>query len=164
LGDPDLRENFLERVFAYRRWQEMTTSSLTAARLIEFHTTHKLTLMAHNVDAYRRLGRLVAGANRRTAKDLSARYIRGFMEALAQPTTPKRHANVLMHAMGYLKKQLDTESKAELLELIDAYRLGQAPRIVPLTLLRHHFRRFPDPYVARQVYLNPGPEEIKLYG
>jgi uncharacterized protein YbgA (DUF1722 family)/uncharacterized protein YbbK (DUF523 family) len=164
LGDPDLRENFFERVFAYWRWQDMAASGVTAARLIEFHTSHKLTLMAHNIDVYRRLGRFVAGASRRNAKDLSERYIRSFMAALAQPATPKRHANVLMHVMGYLKKRLDADDKAELLKLIDAYRLGQAPRIVPLTLLRHHFRCFPDPYVARQVYLNPGPEEIKLCG
>lgn len=164
LGDPDLRENFFARVFAYRRWQEMAASGVTAARLIEFHTSHKLTLMAHNIDAYRRLGRLVAGASRRNAKDLSTRYIRGFMAALAHPATPKRHANVLMHIMGYLKKQLDADDKTELLALIDAYRLGRAPRIAPLTLLRHHFRRFPDPYVARQVYLNPGPEEVHLCG
>lgn len=164
LGDPDLRENFFERVFACRRWQETVSSGVTAASLIEFHTSHKLTLMAHSVNAYRRLGRLVAGASRRNAKDISARYIRGFMAALAQPATPKRHTNVLMHVMGYLKKRLNAEDKAELLALIDAYRLGQAPRIVPLTLLRHYFRRFPGPHVARQVYLNPGPEEISLCG
>ena len=86
------------------------------------------------------------------------------MAALVQPATLKRHANVLMHVVGYLKKRLDAEDKAELLALIEAYRLGRAPRIVPLTLLRHHFRRFPDPHVARQVYLNPGPEEINLCG
>jgi uncharacterized protein YbgA (DUF1722 family)/uncharacterized protein YbbK (DUF523 family) len=164
LRDPGLRENFFERVFAYRRWQDMTAAGLTAARLIEFHTSHKLTLMAHHIDAYRRLGRLVAGASRRNARDLSARYIRGFMAALARPATPKRHANVLMHVMGYLKKRLDAEDKAELLELIDAYRFGQAPRVAPLTLLKHYFRHFPNPYVARQVYLNPGPEEIHLCG
>ncbi|MEK7207318.1 MAG: DUF523 and DUF1722 domain-containing protein, partial [Pseudomonadota bacterium] len=164
LGDPDLRENFFARVFAYRRWQEIAASGVTAARLIEFHTSHKLTLMAHNLAAYRRLGRLVAGASRRNAKDLSTRYIHGFMAALAQPATPRRHANVLMHVMGYLKKRLDAEDKVELLELIDACRLGQVSRAVPLTLLRHYFRRFPNPYIAQQVYLNPDPEEFRLCG
>jgi len=162
LGDPDLRENFFERVFAYRRWQETAASSVTAVRLIEFHTSHKLTLMAHNTDAYRRLGRLVSGAGRRDVKDISARYIRDFMKVLAQPATPKRHANVLMHVMGYLKKQLDADDKAELLELIDAYRRGQVPRIVPFTLLKHHFRRFPNAYIAHQAYLHPYPGGIGL--
>jgi len=160
LGDPDLRENFFERVLAYRRWQEMVAAGATAARLIEFHTSHKLTLMAHSVDANRRLGRLVAGASRRNAKHLSERYIHGFMEALARPATPRTHTNVLMHVMGYLKKRLDAEDKAELLELIDAYRLGQVPRIVPLTLLKHHFRRFPDSYITHQVYLHPAPAAL----
>jgi uncharacterized protein YbgA (DUF1722 family) len=77
------------------------------------------------------------------------------MEALKHRATRKRHTNVLMHLMGYLKKHLNPEDKAELLELIAAYRLGQLPLIVPMTLLKHHFRRFPDSYIQQQVYLNP---------
>jgi len=162
LSDPRLRENFIERVFAYRRWQDLVASGLTASRLVDFHTRHKLALMAHDVESYRALGRLVARAGSRTPNELGHDYISRFMTAMKRLATPARHANVMMHLMGYLKKELDAIDKAELLELIHAYRQGVLPLASPLTLLRHHFRRYPDPYIARQTYLHPDPREWLL--
>ncbi len=162
LNDPVLRENFIERVFAYRRWQDLAAAGFTMARLVEFHTTHKMTLLAHGTENYRRLGRLVANEVRRSPRALAKEYAVGFMEAMRHRATRKRHTNVLMHLMGYLKKVLDSDDKRELLEVIENYRLGYVPLIVPITLLKHYFRRFPDPYVARQVYLNPHPQELML--
>jgi uncharacterized protein YbgA (DUF1722 family)/uncharacterized protein YbbK (DUF523 family) len=162
LNDPVLRENFVERVFAFRRWQELVKGGLSPAGLVDFHTRHKLSVMAHGDVYYRRLGRLVADAGRRPMDELAAEYVGGFMEAMSQRATRKRHTNVLMHLMGYLKRHLDRDDKAELLEIVERYRIGQVPLIVPITLLKHHFRRFPDPYVARQVYLDPHPRELML--
>ncbi len=164
LGNPRLRENFIERVFVYRRWQQLTDRGLTVSRLVEFHTRHKLALMAHDVESYRGLGRLVAQAGKRNLKEFGHDYIGRLMEALKRPATPARHANVLMHLMGYLKKKLDATDKAELLEMIHAYRRGQAPFAAPLTLLKHHFRRYPDPDVTQQSYLHPDPRELLLRG
>lgn len=164
LGDARLRENFIERVFVYRRWQELTARGLTAARLVEFHTRHKLALMAHDVEAYRSLGRLVAQAGRRNPKETGGEYLRRLMQAFQRPATPARHANVMLHLMDYLKKFLDGSDKAELLEMIHAYRKGEAPFAAALTLLKHHFRRHPDPYVGGQTYLYPDPRELMLRG
>lgn len=164
LGNPRRRGNFIERVFVYRRWQQLTDLGLTASRLVEFHTRHKLALMAHDVESYRAIGRLVAQAGKRNSKELGRDYISRLMEAFKRPATPARHANVLMHLMGYLKKELDATDKAELLEMIHAYRRGQAPFAVPLTLLKHHFRRYPDRYITQQTYLNPDPREWLLRG
>ncbi len=164
LGNPRLRENFIERVFVYRRWQELVARGLSASRLMEFHAHHKLALMAHDVEAYRALGRLVAQAGRRNLKEFGHDYIRRLMDALRRPATPARHANVMMHLMGCLKMQLDAEDKAELLEMIHAYRRGETPFAAPLTLLRHYFRRFPDPTVMHQTYLHPDPRELLLRG
>lgn len=162
LHDPVLRENFIERLYAYRRWQDLRATRLSAAKLVAFHSAHKLTLMAHSTVAYGALGRLVAEAGTRPLGELARRYLEGFTAALRQPATRKRHANVLMHLMGYLKRQLDGGDKAELLAVIERYRRGQLPLIVPITLLKHHFRRHPNAYVAGQVYLNPHPEELML--
>ena len=162
LGDPVLRENFIERVFAYRRWQELEARGLSAARLVDFHTIHKLNLMAHGTEHYRAW---VKSSHRPAPRDCGSAaqlYIDGFMAALKHRATRKRHTNVLMHIMGYLKKNLDSDDKAELLEVIEAYRLGLVPLIVPITLLKHHFRRHPDAYMARQIYLNPHPPELML--
>ena len=162
LVEPLWRDNFIERVFAYRRWQDLLASGFTAAGLMEVHARHKLILMAHGAAYYRTLGRLAAeGKGLRPAR-LCEEYGIGFMAALGHPATRKRHANVLQHLMGYLKKQLDPDGKAELLELIDAYRLGVLPLIAPQTLLRHHFRRFPHPYVEKQFYLYPDSLELQL--
>lgn len=165
LSDPDLRDNFLERVFAYRRWQNLYTASVTAARLVEFHTAHKLALMAHGPTHYTTLGRLVARAERRNARPMAASYIERFMEVLSRRATRRMHANVLMHAAGYLKQKLDAGDRAELRDTIDAYRTTAVPLLVPITLLRHHFRRHPDTWIGCQVYLYPDAVELALrYG
>lgn len=164
LGDPLLRDNFLERVFTYHRWQRLTAQRLTPGALVEFHTRHKLALMAHGTEPYRALGRLVAEAGRRPIRELADEYIAGLMQALRQRATARRHTNVLMHVMGYLKQRLDRDDKEELLELIDGYRRDRVPRIAPITLLKHHFRKHPNDYIAAQTYMNPDPLELKLRG
>lgn len=164
LGDPLLRDNFLERVFTYHRWQQLTARRLTPKALVEFHTRHKLAVMAHGAGPYRALGRLVAEAGRRPTRELGNDYIAGLMQALHQRATARRHTNVLMHVMGYLKQQLDRDDKQELLELIEGYRQDRVPRIAPITLLRHHFRKHPNDYIAGQTYMNPDPLELRLRG
>lgn len=161
LNDPGLRDNFIERVFAYRRWQALRPR-LTAAQLVAFHTAHKLVLMAHGPARARTLGRLVAEIRPTNVKRVGTEYAQAFMQALARPATRKTHTNVLMHVMGYLKRQLSAEDKVELAALIDAYRLGRAPLLAPLTLLKHHLRHHPDPFLAQQLYLYPDPHELML--
>jgi len=162
LMDPVLRENFIERVFVHHRWQQLLASGLSAQKLVDFHTEHKFSVLAHHEETYRAMGRLVAEAGERDLDELAGEYFHALMTALKHRATRRRHTNVLMHVMGYLKKYIDSGDKAELLDLIDRYRNGQLPLIVPITLLKHHLRRFPDPYINRQVYLNPHPDELML--
>ncbi|HKJ70373.1 MAG TPA: DUF523 and DUF1722 domain-containing protein [Gammaproteobacteria bacterium] len=162
LGDPVLRENFIERVFVHERWHREVAAAPSAKALVDFHSAHKLLLMAHDQQAYRELGRLVAEAGSGDIAATVSTYFERLMAALRKPATRKGHANVLYHLMGYLKEKLDGEDKAELGELIESYRTGRVPLIVPITLLNHHFRRHPHPYVARQVYLQPHPAELML--
>lgn len=164
LGDPLLRDNFLECVFIYHHWQKLNQQRLTPKALVDFHTRHKLAVMAHGTEYYRALGRLVAAAGSRPIRELADEYIAGLMDALRHRATARRHTNVLMHIMGYLKTQLNRDDKQELLELIEQYRLGRLPRIVPITLLKHHFRNHPNDYIAGQSYLNPDLVELKLRG
>ncbi|HQU16357.1 MAG: hypothetical protein B7Z66_12890 [Chromatiales bacterium 21-64-14] len=162
LNDPALRENFIERVFAYHRWRTLCAARLTPRALVAFHAAHKLTLMSHGTEHYRTLGRLVADAGARSMQGLAAEYATGFMGALRHLATRRRHTNVLQHLSGYLKRVLDRDDRAELQETIEAYRTGLLPLVVPITLFKHHFRRQPDPYIAQQVYLHPYPEELML--
>jgi uncharacterized protein YbgA (DUF1722 family)/uncharacterized protein YbbK (DUF523 family) len=162
LGDPELRNNFIERVFAYRRWQVLVESGLTAPRLTAFHDAHRLALLTHGERPYRELGRLVARIGRRDARRVDADYIRLFMAALRHRATPTRHVNVLRRAAGYLEKYLKANEKAELLDLIDAYRRGASPLAAPVTLLRHYVLRHPDPRLSTQTYFYPDPPEFTL--
>jgi len=162
LGDAVLRENFIERVFVYHRWQQMVRDGLTAGELVEFHSDHKYLILAHEQEAYRQLGRLVADAGKGELEQLAADYIAILMRTLKRPATPRQHVNVLQHLLGYLKENLDKIDREEMVETIEQYRQGLLPLIVPITLIRHHFRRNPDTYVLRQYYLSPHPKELML--
>jgi uncharacterized protein YbgA (DUF1722 family)/uncharacterized protein YbbK (DUF523 family) len=162
LMDPVLRENFVERVFVYHRWQQLMTPRLTAGTLVEFHTRHKFIVLAHDEKRYRELGRLVAAAGGRNIAATGRSYIKLLMQALRKPATRTRHSNVLQHLFGFFKKNLDADDKRELLALIDSYRRGHVPLVVPITLIRHYLRRFPEPYVNAQYYLAPHPDELML--
>jgi uncharacterized protein YbgA (DUF1722 family)/uncharacterized protein YbbK (DUF523 family) len=162
LVDPRLRDNFVERVFAYQRLRALFAARWTLGGLVAFHTAHKLSLMAHSVSAYRSLGRLVAEAKSLGRADLESRYTEGFMTALAAIATTRRHVNVLQHMAGYFKKPLDAASRAELAATIEDYRAGLVPLVVPITLIRHHVRQHAVSYLADQVYLAPHPKELML--
>ncbi len=162
LTDPVLRENFVTRVYVYHRWQRMRKTGITAARLVEFHTRHKMLIRSYGEIGYRRLGRLVAEAGTGDIDELADEYLDVLMKTLKRPATRKQHSNVLSHLAGYLKRDIDAGDKAELVRLIDDYRLGRVPLVVPITMLKHHFRRRPDPYVGHQYYLEPHPEELQL--
>jgi uncharacterized protein YbgA (DUF1722 family)/uncharacterized protein YbbK (DUF523 family) len=162
LCDPRLRENFVERVFAYGRLRDLFAPRWSIADLVRFHTAHKLLLLAHSPAAYAALGRLVARAKevgRQAARD---RYERDFMAALAIVATPRRHANVLQHMAGYFRDGLDEADRKELADLVEQYRLGLVPLVVPLTMVQHHVRRLGIDYLAGQVYLAPHPRELML--
>ena len=162
LNDAVLRENFVNRVFVYRRWQILVESGLAVSRLIQFHADHKYLVMAHSQAANQRLGRLLSNLSGIDLGALGDEYVRELMTALTRRVTRKRHSNVLYHIMGYLKHAIDGGDKAELVQTIEAYRRGEVPLVVPITLLRHYFRRHPDPYMERQHYLRPHPDQLSL--
>lgn len=159
LNDPELRENFIERVVTRYRWQQLLAQGITPARLVQFHTRHKLSVMAHNQAAYRRLGQLVATAGNRGFSALCHRYEQELMQAMQRLATRKSHTNTLQHLQGYFSKQLSAGDRAELGGLIDDYRLGLVSLAVPLTLIRHHFRHHPNDWALQQTYLEPYPHE-----
>ncbi len=162
LGDPVLRENFIERVFVFNRWQTLVRDGLTPAKLVAFHTSHKFLILAHNQSAFRRMGRLVAQAGVREPDELAAEYVAELMGALKRRATRKQHVNVLQHLFGYVSRHVDASDRAEMVEIIEQYRKKLVPLIVPITLLKHHFRRHPQEYVERQYYLTPHPKELML--
>jgi uncharacterized protein YbgA (DUF1722 family)/uncharacterized protein YbbK (DUF523 family) len=162
LLDPGLRDNFIERVFAYRRLKTLFSGRWTLGQVVAFHTAHKFVLLAHSVDAYRALGRLVAEGRAQARMTLRDRYRDGFMTALGVVATRRNHTNVLMHMVGHFRGQLDSSSRDHMLTCIDDYRCERLPLVVPVTLIRQHARRLGIDYLAGQVYLDPHPKEVAL--
>jgi len=162
LSDPRLRDNFVERVFAYVRLRALFATRWTAGDLVRFHTAHKMALLAHSTEMYTELGRLVARAKSLDRGDVETRYRELFMDALAKMATARKHTNVLLHMAGHFKQLLEIDEKQELLTSVEDYRIGLVPLVVPLTLIKHHVRRHKVDYLAGQVYLDPHPKELML--
>lgn len=156
LHDPVLRENFVTRVFAYAHWQGLERTGLTRRRLIEFHSRYKYLLMAHSIPHYQQTGALLADL-KQDFEAKASRYLALLMAGLAVPATRRGHANVLSHLQGYFKRHLDSATRQELDELVHSYRRGEIPLLAPITLLKHHLRKYPDDYLRNQVYLDPHP-------
>jgi uncharacterized protein YbgA (DUF1722 family)/uncharacterized protein YbbK (DUF523 family) len=162
LHDPGLRENFIERIFVHRRWRQLLADRPGIGDLVAFHTAHKLLILSHSEKIYRDMGRLVAQASSLVLEEVLDSYEQLLMAALKLQSTLNKHTNVLMHMLGYFKKQLSSDEKAELLEIIERFKMGFLPLIVPVTLINHFVRKYHEEYLAGQFYLNPHPLELKL--
>lgn len=163
LNDPKLRENFIARVFAMRRWKDMEAEGFTRARLMAFHARHKFLCMARNQAGARRLGKLLGSARPgEPAEALAETYLDEFTAVMRRPPSPRGHTNALQHMAGYVSDALDGEDRAELADAIHQYRRGLLPLVVPLTLVRHHARRQQQTYLLDQAYLSPHPHELML--
>ena len=162
LHDPALRENFIEAIFTLQRWRQMLVLDGGRSALVDFHTHHKLLLRAHSLEHLRQLGKLVAQAAKLPLPELYDRYQQLLLEALKRKTTTRKNTDVLYHLMGYFKGDLSRDEKQELRDLIDLYHRGLLPLIVPVTLINHYVRKYNEPYLKGQWYLNPHPIELQL--
>jgi uncharacterized protein YbgA (DUF1722 family)/uncharacterized protein YbbK (DUF523 family) len=162
LHDPKLRENFIEAIFTLKRWREMIGQGRRLGNLVAFHTNHKLLVLAHSPEHYRKMGKLVAGGKSVRTGTLFSKYEALLVEALRLKTTARKNTNVLDHTLGYFKKQLTADEKQEMLEIIQQYRSGHVPLVVPVTLINHYVRKYGEPYLSRQVFLSPHPLELQL--
>lgn len=175
LNNSELRENFLTRVFAYDAWfryvegegddalwgeGEKVPSPI--ARIIDFYTAYKYLLLAHNQDATRELGRLLADSKAVAASELAFAVRGRIMQILSRPASRKDRTNALMHSQGHLKEFLNKQEKAELQQLIEDYRLGRKPLSAVLTMLRHYLPRSPNSFIHNQVLLAAEPAELGL--
>jgi len=162
LNDPKLRENFIEQIFALKRWRDMMAKGKTRGNLVEFHTRNKMLIRSHSENHYRLMGKMVAAAKSMSSSALFDRYEEILMDALRLKSTVAKHTNVMMHMLGYFKKELTGDEKKEMLEIIEAYRGERLPLVVPLTLFSHYVRKYDQPYLKQQTYLNPHPTALKL--
>jgi uncharacterized protein YbgA (DUF1722 family)/uncharacterized protein YbbK (DUF523 family) len=162
LCDPVLRENFIERVYAFRRVRRLLEDGTQVGDLVRFHTQHKLQLLAHSPAQYTALGRFVAHARVTAPERVMADYRRAFTTALTTIVTRARHVNVLQHAAGYFRRVLSTAACRDVAAVIVDYQRGLTPLVVPLRLIEHYARLHGVRYLCNQIYLNPYPHELML--
>lgn len=153
LNDQEIRDNFVQRVHVYHRWQQVIESGINAKKLVNFHTRHKFILLAHHEITYRELGRVIAKLGKQNISQVANEYIAKLMGALARKSTRGKHTNVLQHIMGFLKTHMEPGDKQEMVDVIGKYRDGVLPLVVPLMLLRHYLRRHPSNYIRNQYYM-----------
>ena len=162
LNDVNIRDNFLIRIYAYSDWRQNVIANLTKTGLIQYHARHKYLLMAHSNHAYQELGRLLSNLKAAPLTEIAQQYIAGFMQAMSKPASRKRNTNALMHVAGYLKRVVDQADRTTVAALIEQYRIGQVPIVVPLTMMQHFMRKHlpHESYIQQQAYLSPYPEAL----
>lgn len=152
LFDPARCANFVMRTFVYAHWRRMCAHGMTAAGLIAFHTAYKYLVMAHDIEAYRRIGHLLSDLSE-GLENVVGRYVADLLGTLSRPASRAGHANALAHLQGYASGA--TNARRELADLIDTYRLGRVALTEPMSLLRQHLLESGDTYALNQTYLNP---------
>ncbi len=162
LHDPKLRENFIEAIFVMKRWRESLEPRPTRGAFVDFHTRHKLLIMSHSPKHMRLMGKMIAEIKSHSLDDFRLQYESSLMEALRLKTTRRKNTDTLFHVVGFFKKQITADEKQELVETVENYRKGYVPLIVPITLLSHYVRKYDQPYLRDQLYLNPHPIELQL--
>lgn len=162
LHDPVLCENFFTRVYAYHAWQNMVLAQPGHAALVEFHARHKYMIMAHYPQGYKQLGQIVAKGSKDALPTLLDEYFTAFMTALKRRANRKSHTNAMMHILGYVKKSVAGKERNQLLTLIEEYRQGMVPLIAPMAMLRHFIENHGNPYIQKQTYLTPHPDQLGL--
>lgn len=161
LNDAAIRENFISRVIIYSRLRELQRDN-SLHHLLQFHARHKLIFMSHNQQKTRAIGKRLSQVRAADIEDFMPAYVSATMEILTIIATKRNHVNVLQHMQGYLKRDIDSQDKQELCDVTNQYRLGKLPLIVPISLMRHYFRRHPNPWINNSYYLDPHPRELML--
>ncbi len=168
MHNPAVRDNWVERVFAYRRLDHLFTGGCKTVDLVAFHETHRLVLMSHFRAAYDELGRILqefpAKSSSRVPAALAKQYRGRFMAVLCRPTTRSKNAAVLRLILTSLEAGLDSKTRLRLAALIDDYRQGDdgVPLVVPRTLLAHFADVLQVAEFCTQVYLHPDSAELGL--
>jgi len=162
LADPELRHNFVQRVFIYQCWNQLCLSGLSWSGLNDFHSRHQLIFMSHDQEMTHNLGYELSEFATMDIAECVASYGASMMSILKIGSTRDNHVNVLQYIQGHLNTSLEQGAQIELSESIEQYRRGVLPLEVPVTLLRHHFMRRQDDCIWHSYYIHPYPNGILL--
>ncbi len=160
LGDPRTRESFIERIFVVARFREYQDAGETLEGLLDFHARHELIFMAHSPECASTMARLLARPSSMRRARLMERYTELLSRAMETPVTTTKNVKVLRHIV--LRLELGERDAEHAATVIQDYKAGNVPLLVPIVLLRHYVERAADVGLSRQRYLDPYPVELGL--
>lgn len=163
LDEPELRHNFLIRVFALYDWYKTVAFAPAPEKLITFYSRYKYQVMAHHLPGYGAIGKLLSDLSRRDVRDICDEFLQLLMDSLSHVATRNGNTNTLMHLRGYLRWKLLPHEGDEVTRLIEAYHRGDVPLAAPLKVMRQHIGKIDDPYLQKQTFWEPYPEKLALY-
>ncbi|MEO0123782.1 MAG: DUF523 and DUF1722 domain-containing protein [candidate division WOR-3 bacterium] len=158
LKNPELREHFLIRIFAYAEFRRLK-ENLSANELVKFHTRYKYMLMTYSQKNLKEMGKIVADG-KMGLKEKLENYKNLFYGAFAKKPSRSKHFNTILHIYGYFSKNLNEKEKKHFLNLLEKYKNRMVALVTIIEMLKNFAYRFDNTYLLSQTYLNPFPEEL----
>ena len=157
----ELREAFLTRVFTHADFRRVKRSG-KMKDLVAFQAASKLLLMAYNQKEMKELGRITANREKKGFAEVAEEYEEHLNLAMAKTPRKTSIINVLMHAMGYFKRELTAKEKAYFLDLMEKYRKGNLPLSSLQSVLYGWIVKYENEYLETQTFFRPFPEGLVL--
>lgn len=157
LTNYNIREHFLTRVYSLFHFGQAVNDMKS---LVHFHSNNKYLLMAYHQKLQKLMGQIVANHDRLPTADVIANYHQHLKQALSAPLKRGTNINMLMHLMGYFKRDLSPAEKDYFLNVLNQYKTKKIPFSVPLSILKSWVIRFNEPYLKTQTIFEPFPEGI----
>jgi uncharacterized protein YbgA (DUF1722 family)/uncharacterized protein YbbK (DUF523 family) len=154
-----IREHWLTKLFTLKSFRSVKELR-SQHRLVQFHSSNKFLFMAYNQNLMRSMGRIVANPLKNPTDLVFQEYEKHLFNLLNTPPPFTSHINVLMHILGYFKKELKAQEKAFFLDELDKFRAGWIPLFMVIELIKSWMMRVEQPYLQEQSYFNPYPEEL----
>jgi uncharacterized protein YbgA (DUF1722 family)/uncharacterized protein YbbK (DUF523 family) len=154
-----IREHFLTKVFLFASFRKIKAKG-RFSDLVTFHANNKLLLMAYHQTNQKQLGRIISNRKEKPLSKILESYETILSRSFAKNARYISHVNVLMHALGFFKKTLNSNEKKHFLDILDKYRERKASLSHALTILQSWVLRFDSTYLKNQTYLEPFPSEL----
>ena len=154
-----LREAFFVKIFTLADFRAVEKSG-EFSQLMKFQARHKLLFMAANQTEMRRMGKLAANLEKLPFETVVKQYRQHLLQAFKNGLRPSNAVNVLMHALGYFKKELITGEKTFFLDLLERFRQRKAPLSAPVSVMKSWVVKYNVEYLAQQSFFEPYPEQL----
>ncbi len=164
MGDRAARDNFIERVFAYRDLARLLEGRWTIRSLRGFTEAHRLQLMIHSTRACRDLEEIIARMRGSKRAEIAARYRKRFMAALRIPATRRRHAAVLRQTANGLADRIGAAALEDIRAAIAEFEAGETPLADAIEMIRRRAARCGAHEIEMQSYMTPARGELMLRG